>query len=1195
MARGITPEDWPAQISDAEIVSATGRRTFERGQHYVSTGHVLEVSVSGHGDIVSGQVRGSRTERYHTMVFAQRIGKALRWSGTCSCPVGRDCKHTAALLLAARDAALGTGAAASAWEAELTALLQVATPTSYRPMALEVAPADLGPWYGGEALGLLPLVAGKRGWNRQGASWSAVAGGSLAGTVDPRVLAPLQELASMAPGGSFYYSEDRVILTQLPAHAWEVLRRATGAGLTLTTAQHGGREVIIEGGLRAGVSVVVEEDGAAVVVPALDMSAVEALGVGSLAPVSSAASLGDPVHAFWVSRADGALVLMPLEPALPEALGRLLRVPDQRLVVPVEDVPRFEAEHLEALATAVPLLSLDPRLTVPEPARVVAVLRAEVDGQRHRAVTRWLMRYVTGSGEVRREVEPGATDPALGRDVAAEARLAARVEGVLALAEAGRSGASAGAPAPGGGTGWAGTGGRGAGPAGLLAPRTYTGMATAHFMTEVVPALAALDDVLVEVVGPVPHYHEAEEAPLVTTDVAEGESPDWFSLRVRVRVGSEDVPLERLMHAVAAHEDQVLLDSGTWVNVATAEIERLAALMEEGRHLADPGRRSEPGSFAVTAFQAGYYAELVALGVVGDSARRWQEGVERLLAATAAAEGGAEGGAEGQGARPGPGATGGVGPGGVGPDGDAGERSWPGSPGVDPPARLRAELRPYQLDGYRWLHLLHSAGLGGVLADDMGLGKTVQVLAVAQRLVEERDGAGEGTGTAPSAPDGSGPVLVVAPTSVVGTWVEQAARFCPGLRVRAVTRTAARRGTTLAQEVADADLLVTSYTIARIEEEDFARVDFSWVVLDEAQFVKNHTSATYKAVRRLRAPSTVAITGTPLENSLMDLWSLLSVSAPGLLPGPERFTELYRRPIEKGDTERLSSLRARMRPFLLRRTKEQVAAELPSKTEQVLSVELGARHRRAYEQRLIRERQKVLGLLEDDSATARFSALRSLTILRQMALDPALVDGPQDDAAGAAVPGGGGRRRVGGPQRSAKVTVLLDQLVPIVAEGHRALVFSQFTRYLRGVRDELESAGLRTAYLDGTTSDRQGVVDSFRQGGADVFLISLKAGGFGLTLTEADYVFLLDPWWNPQTEEQAVDRAHRIGQERPVMVYRLVAAGTIEEKVMALKEKKAELFDRVVEGAAEDAAPSAPGAPSRAALTAAEIRELMAP
>ena len=511
----------------------------------------------------------------------------------------------------------------------------------------------------------------------------------------------------------------------------------------------------------------------------------------------------------------------------------------------------------------------------------------------------------------------------------------------------------------------------------------------------------------------------------------------------------------------------------------------------------------------------------------------------------------------------------------------------------------------------------------------MGLGKTVQVLAAVQRLIEQREETqgseptGSGDPGDPGEPEGTGPVLVIAPTSVVGSWVEQAERFCPGLRVLAVRRTAAKREETLAQIVEGCDVVVTSYTIARLCEEEFIAQDWAWVVCDEAQFVKNHTSATYKAVRRLRSPSTIAITGTPLENSLMDLWALMSIAAPGLLPDPERFGQVYRKPIDRGDAEALGRLRRRMRPFLLRRTKEQVAADLPAKTEQVLSVELGAKHRKAYDQRLARERQRILGLLEEDTAQSRFIALKALTTLRQMALDPALVDGEDGAEPEAAESAGGGEAGEAGkaagapvtgrrgpgrrPSPSAKVEVLVEHLGPILSEGHRALVFSQFTRYLSGVREHLEATGVRTAYMDGSTPDRQKVIDAFRAGEADVFLISLKAGGFGLTLTEADYVFLLDPWWNPQAEEQAVDRTHRIGQDKPVMVYRLVSADTIEEKVMALKEKKAELFARVVEGAGEaeaggegaagagagGAGTAGSGGLSPAALTAAEIRELI--
>ena len=298
----------------------------------------------------------------------------------------------------------------------------------------------------------------------------------------------------------------------------------------------------------------------------------------------------------------------------------------------------------------------------------------------------------------------------------------------------------------------------------------------------------------------------------------------------------------------------------------------------------------------------------------------------------------------------------------------------------------------------------------------------------------------------------------------------------------------------------------------------------------------------------------------------MDLWAQLSVVAPGLFPNPQRFTEHFRRPIEREqDAERLATLRRRIRPLMLRRTKELVAAELPPKQEQVLQVELHDRHRRIYDKHLQRERQKVLGLV-DDLDRNRFTILRSLTLLRQLSLHPGLVDPGH-----AAV-------------KSSKVEALLEQLADVVAEGHRVLVFSQFTSFLRIVRDELDAAGTPYAYLDGRTRNREAAIARFRDGDAPVFLISLKAGGVGLNLTEADYVFVLDPWWNPAVEAQAVDRAHRIGQRKTVMVYRLVAEGTIEEKVMALKERKAKLFDQVVGGEALESA----------ALTAEDIRGLFA-
>jgi SNF2 family DNA or RNA helicase len=434
----------------------------------------------------------------------------------------------------------------------------------------------------------------------------------------------------------------------------------------------------------------------------------------------------------------------------------------------------------------------------------------------------------------------------------------------------------------------------------------------------------------------------------------------------------------------------------------------------------------------------------------------------------------------------------------------------------------------------------------------MGLGKTVQLLAAILRVRADD-------------PD-SPPVLVVAPTSVGPTWADQARMFAPGLRLEVVDRTSAKRAEPLTEVRARTDIVVTSYTLLRLDEDEYTAAPWGAVIFDEAQFVKNRQAATYKSARRLRARVKFAVTGTPMENNLMDLWSMLSIATPGLFPNPDAFTTTYRGPIENGGApEVLSQLKRRVRPVLLRRTKEEVATELPPKVEQVLSIPLSAGHRRLYDRHLAAVRKQVLGLVGDLDHN-RIAVLASLTRLRQLSLSPALVE-------------------VGQPPVSAKIDALVEMLGDMIAEGHRALVFSQFTSFLALVKDRLDAEHIPYVYLDGRTRNREQRIDSFKIGTDPVFLISLKAGGFGLNLTEADYVFVLDPWWNPAAENQAIDRAHRIGQESTVMVYRLVSEDTIEEKVVALQERKRHLFDSVVgEG-------SSLGAP----LSADDIRGLFEP
>lgn len=617
----------------------------------------------------------------------------------------------------------------------------------------------------------------------------------------------------------------------------------------------------------------------------------------------------------------------------------------------------------------------------------------------------------------------------------------------------------------------------------------FEGYPAVVFSEDVVPQLTAAGvDVVVS--GERPTYRLANVAPVVHISLEDGKDPksDWYDLAVTVTIEGEKVHFGPLFAALAAGETHLVLLSGTYLSIDRPELLQLRELIHEARLLTD--RRSD--RLRVNRFHAGMWEELIALGVVERQSSTWKESIGALTTIDEI-------------------------------------------PTPELPQGLQADLRPYQLDGYAWLSFLAEHSLGGILADDMGLGKTVQALAMIARQVER----------------GSGPFLVVAPTSVVSNWAREAERFTPALKVVTVAQTKARRRSELADVVQGADIVVTSYALFRLENDAYAERQWAGLLLDEAQFVKNHQGKTYQCARRLDAPFKLAITGTPLENSLMDLWSMLSIVAPGLYPDPQRFAESYQRPIEAGHgKDKLALLQRRVRPLMRRRTKEEVASDLPPKTEQVLEVALSPKHARIYQTHLQRERQKVMGLLADDSSDHRFEVLRSLTKLRLLSLDPGLVDEEYDDVG------------------SAKIDVLMEHLQEVTAEGHRVLVFSQFTRYLRRVRARLDDAGIAYAYLDGRTSNRAAAIESFRAGDRPVFVISLKAGGFGLNLTEADYCYVLDPWWNPATEAQAVDRAHRIGQTRPVMVYRLVSADTIEQKVMELKARKSALFDAVIDDGA---------------------------
>ena len=445
-----------------------------------------------------------------------------------------------------------------------------------------------------------------------------------------------------------------------------------------------------------------------------------------------------------------------------------------------------------------------------------------------------------------------------------------------------------------------------------------------------------------------------------------------------------------------------------------------------------------------------------------------------------------------------------------------------------PPSTLQAELRDYQLAGFRWLARLAHWGVGACLADDMGLGKTVQALALLLMRAPQ------------------GPALVVAPTSVCMNWQSEAARFAPTLNT--VVFGGGDRNRMLA-ELKPFDLVIVSYSLLQQEAELFAGVRWHTIVLDEAQAIKNALTKRSQAVMALSGDFRMAATGTPLENHLGELWNLFRFINPGLLGSAEQFNQRFAQPIEKqGDTAARARLRRLIQPFILRRTKSQVLAELPSRTEILRQVDLSKEEAALYE---ALRRSALERLAEDDAPAGQKSLqiLAEIMKLRRACCNPQLV-APELGLS------------------SSKLAVFGELLDELLENRHKALVFSQFVDHLNLIRAYLDQRGVRYQYLDGATppQERKKRVDAFQSGEGDIFLISLKAGGTGLNLTAADYVIHMDPWWNPAVEDQASDRAHRMGQQRPVTIYRLVARGTIEESIVDLHKHKRDLADSLLEG-----------------------------
>lgn len=470
------------------------------------------------------------------------------------------------------------------------------------------------------------------------------------------------------------------------------------------------------------------------------------------------------------------------------------------------------------------------------------------------------------------------------------------------------------------------------------------------------------------------------------------------------------------------------------------------------------------------------------------------------------------------------------------------------------PEGFKGELRLYQKEGLSWLQFLREVGLGGILADDMGLGKTVQTLA--HILVEKQSGRAHH------------PCLVVAPTSLMANWRLEARRFAPDLKVLTLHGSERRQSF---DDIDNSDLVLTTYALLRHDKETLLARDYHLVILDEAQNIKNPKAATTLLAHRLNARHRLCLSGTPLENHLGELWSLCHFLNPGLLGDHQTFRRVFRTPIEKhGDIDRGRLLARRVRPYLLRRTKAEVEQDLPEKTEIVEHIELAGDQRDLYESiRLAMHERVRREIAARGAAKSHIIILDALLKLRQVCCDPRLL---KLDAA----------RKV---EQSAKLERLLDMLPPMIEEGRRILLFSQFTSMLALIEAELGKRHIDHLKLTGRTKDRGALVARFQAGEVPLFLISLKAGGSGLNLTAADTVIHYDPWWNPAVEDQATDRAHRIGQEKPVFVYKLRTLGTVEDKIQELQARKKSLADGLFDT----------GAKTITSLDTADLAALFAP
>jgi superfamily II DNA or RNA helicase len=1087
------------ELTLTAIRGFVGSHTYDKGRAYQAAGLVVRLEIEEDRPgmwLVLASVNGSGREPYEVIVTCRMRGGSLApVSSDCSCPMGLSCKHVAAALIefAARRDRLTP--AKTDWRAGIQALLpdntSVETAASAKiALLFEIRrEQQFGYYYGSRPksdtaltvrIGAPSPATGK--WVQNQFSWQDIAGKTYrSDRIAPaqrEILQTLWSLYELCSRGNYNAYDGWTVIrfdNFNSGRIWRLLDEARAGGIPLLTTANGNPPVELRSTCGIELDISEQSSGDLQLAPQFVID-----GRSAAAGVEPHIVGDPPIGAYWARGPAGSLkqqsVFLARFAEPPESFLLKAFQDKTRLDVPAKDKEEFSRAYFPRLARRGPVSTKRVRtikLEAPElPKLYLSVGRAKPQG----------VRVHTGFAYQENDAQTimpyrADGDPAIIRDAVAEQRLIEKMSSKVA----GNPAWFEEIPGPIDGT-----------LATLLRPDvTLHGLDAVRFVTETVPELRTSKDTVVQLDADVPQYRELQGAPSIAYEVSKRDgdgSQDWFNLGIEVTVGDVTIPFEPLFAALAENETSLMLDDGRYLMLTHPELLKLRQLIIEARQLSD----KTSDELSISRFQAGLWDELQQLGVVKAQSEAWESAVRGLL--------------------------------------DVRE-----VPKVRVPKNLKATLRPYQKEGFQWLHFLWTHRLGGILADDMGLGKTLQTIALILAV------------KAATAAKDRRPALIIAPTSVAANWQSELAHFAPTLKV-AYVRKVAGSAKELAGQVRRADVVVGSYGLFRLNFDAYAAQTWMMLILDEAQFVKNHQSKGYQNARKLPADFKLALTGTPLENNLMELWALLSIVAPGLFPSPKHFGDFYQKPIERdADNAKLKQLRARVRPLMLRRTKEQVVRDLPPKIEQVIELELEPRHRKVYDTYLQRERQRVLGLLGDMDKN-RFIIFKSITTLRLLSLAPSLVDAKKY----AKVP-------------ATKLSALREQLQEVLGENHRVLIFSQFTSFLKMVQVDLRAQNIHHCYLDGSTKNRADLLEEFKTSGAPVFLISLKAGGFGLNLTEADYCILLDPWWNPAAETQAVDRTHRIGQTKQVIVYRLVAQNTIEEKVMALKAKKSKLFTSMLD------------------------------